>query len=91
MVGIEKELLSPLSVKKAFESRGVSIYGWAQSNGFSPQLVYRVLNGESPCLRGQSREIGIRLGVVSEEQGSTDTFEAWLQEAKREKASQFFG
>lgn len=46
-----------------FRSNGVAIAAWAESNGFSPALVYAVLRGERKCLRGQSHQIAKALGM----------------------------
>lgn len=56
----------PLSLKEAkasFHRTGKSVASFAQANGFCPQLVYMVLNGKRPGLRGQSHEIAVRLGI----------------------------
>jgi gp16 family phage-associated protein len=46
-----------------FERLGVSIADWARMNGFSSALVYQVLAGRKRCLRGQSHQIAVRLGL----------------------------
>lgn len=47
----------------AFQRSGQSVRAWALANGFSVNLVYMVLAGQRPGLRGQSHKIAVRLGV----------------------------
>lgn len=42
---------------------GISITQWALSHKFSPNLVFEVLGGRKKCVRGQSHEIAIKLGL----------------------------
>lgn len=51
------------SVKLVFDESGVSIAEWARTNGFSSALVYQVLDGNRKCLRGQSHQIAVALGM----------------------------
>jgi gp16 family phage-associated protein len=62
-------------VRRAFESRGLSIAAWARTHGYSCQLVYQILKRQKPCLRGQSHEIAVRLGLKSGVIGSVDDFD----------------
>ena len=55
-------LRTPKQVRDEFSRCGVSIAEWARANGFSPQLVYRVIHG-SNATRGKSHEIAVRLGM----------------------------
>lgn len=50
-------------VRQLFQARGLSIAAWARSHGYSSQLVYQILSGRKSCLRGQSHEIAVRLGL----------------------------
>lgn len=50
-------------VKRQFLESGISIAEWASANGFSRNLVYQVLRGESKALRGRSHDIAVRLGL----------------------------
>lgn len=50
-------------VKLIFDESGVSVAEWARVNGFSSTLVYQVLDGKRKCLRGQSHQIAIALGI----------------------------
>lgn len=59
-------------IRREFESRGLSIASWARTHGYSCQLVYQILKREKPCLRGQSHEIAVRLGLKYGVIGSVD-------------------
>lgn len=59
-------------VRREFESRGVSIAAWARAHGYSCQLVYQILKCQKPCLRGQSHEIAVRLGLKNGVIGSVN-------------------
>lgn len=48
---------------KRFRDTGVNVKAWAVSRGFNPALVYSVLRGERKCLRGQSHEVAVALGL----------------------------
>jgi len=50
-------------VRHEFEVRGLSIAAWARERGYSAQLVYQVLGGRKRCLRGQSHQIAVELGL----------------------------
>ena len=49
--------------KSIFKDSGVSVSEWARKNGFSSTLVYQVLEGKRKCLRGQSHQIALALGI----------------------------
>jgi len=42
---------------------GITVADWARERGFGPQLVYAVLTGRRQCVRGQSHDIAIALGL----------------------------
>ena len=46
-----------------FYEQGISIAEWAIAHQFSVALVYAVLDGKRKCLRGQSHQIAIALGL----------------------------
>ena len=46
-----------------FEETGIPVASWARAHGFSTGLVYQVLEGKRKCLRGQSHQIAIALGL----------------------------
>lgn len=54
---------TPAEARQLFVAQGISVAEWARERGFSPALVYRVLRGETECLRGHSHEIGVALGI----------------------------
>jgi gp16 family phage-associated protein len=62
-----------MSLRTAEEARaelqrkGISITQWALANKFSPNLVFEVLWGRKKCVRGQAREIAIKLGLMEGE------------------------
>ncbi|AKR42372.1 MAG: DNA-binding protein [Methylophilus sp.] len=49
--------------KSHFQAEGISIAEWSRSWGFKTALVYRVLRGEAKCLRGESHNIAMALGI----------------------------
>ncbi|WP_288392737.1 DNA-binding protein [uncultured Herbaspirillum sp.] len=51
------------SAKALFEISGTSVAEWARVKGFSVGLVYQVLEGKRKCMRGQSHQIAIALGL----------------------------
>ncbi|PPC83158.1 MAG: DNA-binding protein [Methylotenera sp.] len=51
------------SAKSIFDESGISVAEWARVNGFSSALVYQVLDGSRKCLRGQSHQIALALGI----------------------------
>lgn len=46
-----------------FEDSGIPVAEWARARGFSSGLVYQVLDGKRKCLRGQSHQIAVALGL----------------------------
>ncbi len=50
-------------VQQWFRSSGITIRQWAERNGFNPALVYTVVQGKRKCLRGQSHQIAVALGI----------------------------
>ncbi|KAB2928812.1 MAG: DNA-binding protein [Dechloromonas sp.] len=50
-------------VKTEFRQKGITITGWARSNGFTRLAVHRVLNGEAKCYRGKAHRIAVLLGL----------------------------
>lgn len=51
------------AVRQRFDDCGVSIAEWARLEGFSPNLVYQVLDGRSACIRGECHRIAVALGL----------------------------
>lgn len=52
-----------VQVRKDFEIKGETVSNWAVSNGFEPQEVYKVLNGQAKCKRGKGHQIAVLLGL----------------------------
>lgn len=55
-------------VRKEFAKKGWSISGWAKSNGYSPNMAIAILadndvNPRLKCLRGDSHNIAVQLGL----------------------------
>lgn len=50
-------------VQQWFRSNGLQINAWALEHGFTPALVYAVVQGKRKCLRGQSHQIAVALGI----------------------------
>lgn len=46
-----------------FHRSGKSVVSWAKAHGFCVNLVYMVLAGKRPGLRGQSHRIAVLLGI----------------------------
>lgn len=49
--------------KEEFRFRGESVSDWAKNNGFSPDMVRRVLRGLYKCHRGDAHKIAVKLGI----------------------------
>lgn len=61
-----KTTLTPCQVQNWFRSNGININDWSLRQGFTPALVYAVLQGKRKCLRGQSHSIAVALGIKPE-------------------------
>ena len=61
------KLRTPDEARAALQNKGVSITQWAVANKFSPNLVFEVLGGRKKCVRGQSHDIAVRLGLKAGE------------------------
>lgn len=60
---MENHVMKTSNAKLVFDESGISVAEWARVNGFSSSLVYQVLEGHRKCLRGQSHQIAIALGI----------------------------
>lgn len=58
-----KTPLTPEQVKELFQQRGQTFAGWAKSNGYTRNEVYRVLNGQTKAKYGKCHEIAVKLGL----------------------------
>jgi gp16 family phage-associated protein len=55
--------MTPEQVKAKFYEQGLPIAHWADQHGFRRSDVYRVLNGFTPCRRGNFHNIAVALGL----------------------------
>lgn len=53
----------PQEVKAELENNGISVSRWAAQNGFNSNLASAVLRGELKCIRGESYQIAVKLGI----------------------------
>lgn len=56
-------LRTEAEARAAFAESGTTIAVWARARGFSPELTRMVLLGKRKCLRGQSFQIAVALGI----------------------------
>jgi gp16 family phage-associated protein len=63
MFNIPQNIHSVKLARAVFEDSGISVAEWARARGFSTSLVYQVLEGRRKCLRGQSHQIAVALGI----------------------------
>ncbi len=61
------ELRTADQARAELKAKGISITQWAIANRFSPNLVFEVLGGRKKCVRGQTHEIAIKLGLKAGE------------------------
>ena len=67
--------VQPKSIEDAraeFTLRGQSIAEWSRERSFSASLVSDILAGRRKCLRGQSHNIAIALGIKLQATGKAD-------------------
>lgn len=59
------QVVTPSQRKKQFINAGEPVREWARNHGFESDmpLVYRVLNGQSPALRGKAHRVAVALGI----------------------------
>lgn len=50
-------------VKEKFLAAGVTFSEWARANGYPPQKVYFVVNGQLKGRYGESHQIAVALGM----------------------------
>ncbi len=60
-------LKTPEQVRAELQRKGVSVTQWAIANGYSPNNVFDVLGGRKKCIRGQSHDIAVKLGLKAGE------------------------
>ena len=57
------EARNPNEVKAWLERHGVTIHEWAHAHGFTPGVVYALLQGRTRGLRGEAHQVAIALGI----------------------------
>lgn len=77
--------MSQMNLKEAdasqvFKESGVAVAEWARSRGYNPSLVYRILAGQQKCMRGQSHQIAVELGIKRGISGGLDYVTTKLRE-----------
>ncbi|WP_420553999.1 DNA-binding protein [Neptuniibacter marinus] len=55
--------LTPNEVKARFQANGITFTQWAKDHGYTPNAVYRVLNGFDKAKYGKAHEIAVKLGL----------------------------
>ncbi len=58
-----KKLRTPAEAKAWLDYQGISAAQWARENRFGQSLVREILAGRKRCLRGQSHNIAVLLGM----------------------------
>ncbi len=56
-------LKTPEQVKQEFINSGTIVSNWAAERNFTPQEVYKVLNGQSKGNYGRAYQIAVALGL----------------------------
>lgn len=57
------KLRTPEEARAWLNYQGISVAQWAREHGFSAELVRQVMSGSKRCLRGQSHNIAVALGM----------------------------
>lgn len=57
-----------------FKAIGLSVRRWANQNGFSPALTYRVLSGGN-AMRGETHNIAVALGIKAGDFGDDESYD----------------
>lgn len=61
----QKTLMTEEEARAVFRAKGITVANWARERGFSVELTRMVLAGKRKCLRGQSHEIAVAIGIKS--------------------------
>ncbi len=80
MNNFARSVRSPAEARYLIEQTGISIAEWARENRFSVGLVYQVLEGSRKCMRGQSHQIAVALGLKEGCLADVKTLSAMLAE-----------
>lgn len=49
--------------KPCLRANGMTIWKWSIQRGFSPNLVYSIVQGRRKCIRGKSLQIAVALRI----------------------------
>lgn len=60
--------MSPEKFKSHLRSRGVTIRQWAETHGFPPEAVYRVISGKDKAHFGRAHDIAVAARIKTPEQ-----------------------
>jgi gp16 family phage-associated protein len=63
MLARSENTLTNREAQDWFRAKGIAINQWSEERGFNTSLVYAVLQGKRKCLRGQSHQIAVALGL----------------------------
>lgn len=61
------QVKTPDQVKKSFRLKGIPVAAWAKQHGYTPQEVYKVLNGQAKGNFGKAHSIAVALGMKESE------------------------
>lgn len=78
-------IATPELIRAALEKSGISVVEWARVHGFSAGLVYQVLEGRRKCLRGQSHQIAVALGLKAGVVASPDRLSEVISDLQQSK------
>lgn len=53
-------------LRRWFEAQGVSVSGWARSEGLPVSVVYALLSGRTRGLRGKAHRAAVALGLKAD-------------------------
>ena len=59
----ERSMKTAADIKADFIRQGITIANWAKARGYSPLVVYQLLNGRLKGRYGISHKIAIELGL----------------------------
>lgn len=62
------KVMTPEELKAKFEREGRTFADWANDHGYTPQEVYRVVNGLTKAKYGKVHTIAVKLGLKADPQ-----------------------
>lgn len=57
------KLKTATEVRAWFDEQGISISEWARNHGYGRSLVQAIVEGKKACMRGQSHQVAVLLGM----------------------------